>query len=1449
MIYVIVLTFQYLTGFSDIRLSGVEEHQELSYIKNIKNSFIQTLNTSNISNNGDMNKMVKDIDFTKNFFKQELLKKGIDFDSKFIIFSNGFETGDLSKWDGIGCTGVDFCPNVVNYAYDGSFSLYCDNVEYVYKKLSGMNEVYARVYVNFKTLPLNPYMHYFIDFYDDGNQILGLGLWNDNNVYKLRAYSTSINKNWNSTISIGENEWHYFELYWYENGTNSKIKAWYDGDLKIDQADNSDGKGKSIDEYRFGAVDIGGGSTTPDLFVDCAAISSDYVGDKCFPDEQNYFDFTLKTNGMHTETEFPYQEKIVPNPVWFNNFVNNTVAGQPTLFSLNWTDVVDLSGYIFSFDNCTGSFTNDAWVPMTGLNNWSSVIKAISPIVGCTIRWQVYANDTSGKWNTSYIFSLTTTGTPLLIQFVSPTDNNGATVSRNWSYVNVSITDALNTSSFIDWNRNLVGYWSMDSYNSSGVFDNSTWNNFGTFNGVTSSNITTGKYGYGLNFNGVQWGNNYINAGNPSCLNLSSTGTLEAWIYHKIYGSANYDVFIGKDDWPSDRNGYNFMIKSDYKLGGQIANATNENYISGNTVIQNYTWYHVAFVWNSTHMILYVNGKVDNTAPQTLIPKSDVYDLWIGGSPSWGASFFNGTIDEVKIWNRALSPEEINASYNSGLYNLYHNFTNLTNGTYQYYAYAIDTAGNNNKTETRTLTVNTQAPQQAPQYFNNFVNNTIAGKSTLFSLNWTDDVGLSGYIFRTNNTGTWQNDTWKDFENQTGNAIFFDSFESEDFSKWDSVENVSVTSAKSHHGAYSAYIDPTIDSRSRMFHTFANGYNVLYYRTYWQTDTLTTGSNAHQIMALWDSYWGNLVMGLNLQYVYDNGNYWRLVAYWYNQSGIPVSAYSSYITISANQWHSFEIKYTNDSSSSTAIQVWYDGVNVINGTNSYGVRLDTAMVGTSYTDQPNAHNWADQVVVSTSYIGPDTGWSNVTKTLNSTVGIPIGWCVYANDTSNNWNSTSCNNPFSFTTSGSTTDNVLNIHFNEANGTVVHDSSSYHNDGTFYGETFNDGTSYSGSSPTDLHTSSGKYGKALSFDGSDDYVSIPDSSSLDVINFTAAFWVKWKGSTNYWNRILNKKLNWNDPDGWDINLVEPGTMTGGIEIEGSGSSSTTIKCVDDWRTTDLNVWHHIAVIINGSTAYLYCDGSYKGSGAIPSIVANNRPLYIGRIETETDWFNGTIDEVRIWNRSLSQAEINAEMQSSLPVVRPVAVWSFEEPSNARYVNDTHIWVKGNMSSALSFDGLDDLVNVSDSNSLDVSNITIAAWIYPYNWDGIEGGDYGRIVDKSGAYLFFLAKDGTFNRLSFYYWNSSGFSNQSWSNTNSIQLNKWQHVAVTYNGTHSTFYVNGIFNSTTYHPLALGPIRATTNGLYVGNNDDDDREFNGIIDELRIWNKSLSQAEIQTEMSKG
>lgn len=96
-------------------------------------------------------------------------------------------------------------------------------------------------------------------------------------------------------------------------------------------------------------------------------------------------------------------------PTPSSNSVSSTAAGTSVQFRLKWTSTTGLSGYIFSFDNCRGSFVNSTWTAMTGTSNWSNVTKAINSTVGCTIRWRVYANDSSNNWGTSDIYSFTTT--------------------------------------------------------------------------------------------------------------------------------------------------------------------------------------------------------------------------------------------------------------------------------------------------------------------------------------------------------------------------------------------------------------------------------------------------------------------------------------------------------------------------------------------------------------------------------------------------------------------------------------------------------------------------------------------------------------------------------------------------------------------------------------------------------------------------------------------------------------------------------------------------------------------------------------------------------------------------------------------------------------------------------------------------------------------------------
>jgi len=147
---------------------------------------------------------------------------------------------------------------------------------------------------------------------------------------------------------------------------------------------------------------------------------------------------------------------------------------------------------------------------------------------------------------------------------------------------------------------------------------------------------------------------------------------------------------------------------------------------------------------------LYVNGELKDQTTRTGEINSSINPLQI----SQFTSTHNGTIDEVRIYNRALSPEEINASYNNGLHRLYHNFTDLYEGFYNYTAWAIDQGGNMNKT-TRNVTIDLP-----PRYWDDSTNSTLAGMPVEFRLRWTDTIGLSGYVYSIDNcTGSFVNVT------------------------------------------------------------------------------------------------------------------------------------------------------------------------------------------------------------------------------------------------------------------------------------------------------------------------------------------------------------------------------------------------------------------------------------------------------------------------------------------------------------------------------------------------------------------------------------------------------------------------------------------------------------------------------------------------------------------
>jgi len=154
-------------------------------------------------------------------------------------------------------------------------------------------------------------------------------------------------------------------------------------------------------------------------------------------------------------------------------------------------------------------------------------------------------------------------------------------------------------------------------------------------------------------------------------------------------------------------NGYWFGTNSAGNLYMFVYNNGTLRAASTGSFICDGAWHHVVGIYDGYSTVYYVDGKNVYTKAWgsfLAIGAASANSLYIS---STGTNRFNGVIDEVRIWNRPLSSEEVGASYNANTNGLSHIFAGLADGTYQYYAYVTDATGNSAKTETRTITVDT----------------------------------------------------------------------------------------------------------------------------------------------------------------------------------------------------------------------------------------------------------------------------------------------------------------------------------------------------------------------------------------------------------------------------------------------------------------------------------------------------------------------------------------------------------------------------------------------------------------------------------------------------------------------------------------------------------------------------------------------------------------------
>jgi hypothetical protein len=199
--------------------------------------------------------------------------------------------------------------------------------------------------------------------------------------------------------------------------------------------------------------------------------------------------------------------------------------------------------------------------------------------------------------------------------------------------------------------------------------------------------------------------------------------------------------------------------------------------------------------------------------------------------------------------------------------------------------------------------------------------------------------------------------------------------------------------------------------------------------------------------------------------------------------------------------------------------------------------------------------------------------------------------------------------------------VLYLPFDRDDGSYARDRSGYNNHGVIYGATRVDGI----------------IGRALSFDGVDDYVGVPNSPSLNPTRITVAMWLyptSYDDLPSNYREPLRKEgcyhvtLN-TSADVWEIGIKDP--------------QDYTHQVVFPQNDIPLNTWTYITLTFDGYTVILYLNaGVHKTLSWTGDIGSSTGNLYIGEYGGLNRWYAGYIDEVRIYNRALSQDEIQRIM---------------------------------------------------------------------------------------------------------------------------------------------------------------------------------------------------------------
>ncbi len=228
---------------------------------------------------------------------------------------------------------------------------------------------------------------------------------------------------------------------------------------------------------------------------------------------------------------------------------------------------------------------------------------------------------------------------------------------------------SVNTSGKIDYDliKDLVGYWDLDENTGTTANDNSGNGNSGTFSAAAPTWVAgvSCKSGNCLSFNGAS---NYVTAGNGSSLNVGSSFSLSAWIKTSSTALA---YIIAKRNTDLDASiAYNLNIAATSGFGQfYVSNGTTNVSVSGTSNLADGTFHHLVGVFESgVAARIYIDGSLQNSAATTITSVNvNAAPFTMAVKSDLASGFLSGSIDEVRVYSRALSASEVTTLYNFNL--------------------------------------------------------------------------------------------------------------------------------------------------------------------------------------------------------------------------------------------------------------------------------------------------------------------------------------------------------------------------------------------------------------------------------------------------------------------------------------------------------------------------------------------------------------------------------------------------------------------------------------------------------------------------------------------------------------------------------------------------------------------------------------------------------------